>query len=243
MWYHCLQTSSEKDTEQQQGQEQTQLKGKVKQLQDELEVTDQQITALNPLLHLDTLRQRCEECSLTTSTIICLRFRYVCWQLTQTIGLLFKTFVDTSIEKNFLGATEYAANTSFLKFEAELHIKPGSQYDARASIASRASGWRWNRLDFYSSIASRALASVQPIRLSKILMSGMQFDWWKKEFFSWRSQRQHYAVNQALSSNLELLTFGDNSIPPMHKNTENLWPKMWVIKVLRTRLQMLQQLL
>ena len=28
-------------------------------------------------------------------------------------------------------------------------------------------GWRWNRLDFYSSVASRELASVQPIRLLK----------------------------------------------------------------------------
>ena len=74
VWYHCLQTSSEKDTEQQQGQEQTQLKGKVEQLQDELEVTDQQITALNPLLHLDTLRQRCEQWSLTTIIILILCF-------------------------------------------------------------------------------------------------------------------------------------------------------------------------
>ena len=61
-------------------------------------------------------------------------------------------------------------------------LKPGSQYDARASVVSRASGWRWNRLDFYSSVASRALASVQPIRLSKNLTSGMQFDWRKKTF-------------------------------------------------------------
>ena len=55
-------------------------------------------------------------------------------------------------------------------------LKPGSQYDARASVALRASGCRWNRLDFYSSIASRALTSVQPIRLSKNLATGMQFD-------------------------------------------------------------------
>ena len=79
-------------------------------------------------------------------------------------------------------------------------IKPGSQYDACANVASRASRWRWNRLDFYSSIASRALASVQPIRLSKKLTSGMQFDWWK-DFFPWRSRRlwrQRHIVNQAL---------------------------------------------
>ena len=37
-------------------------------------------------------------------------------------------------------------------------------------------GCRWNRLDFYSSIVSPALASIQPIRLSKNLMSGIQFD-------------------------------------------------------------------
>ena len=59
-------------------------------------------------------------------------------------------------------------------------LKPGSQYDARASVASRVSGWRWNRLDFYSSVASRALACIQPIRMLKNLMSGMQFHWWKK---------------------------------------------------------------
>ena len=38
-------------------------------------------------------------------------------------------------------------------FSPALTVKPGSQYDARASVASRASGWRWNRLDFYSSVA------------------------------------------------------------------------------------------
>ena len=51
--------------------------------------------------------------------------RYVCWQLTQTIEVLFKTFVrpvDTSIE-NFLGATEYAVNTTFLNFVTDLRIK------------------------------------------------------------------------------------------------------------------------
>ena len=61
-----------------------------------------------------------------------------------------------------------------------LCVKPGSQYDACASVAS---GWCWNKLDFYSSVASWALASIQPIRLSKNLTSGMQFDWWKKTLF------------------------------------------------------------
>ena len=37
--------------------------------------------------------------------------------------------------------------------------------DADSSVALC---WCWNRLDFYSSIASPALASFQPIRLSKI---------------------------------------------------------------------------
>ena len=83
-----------------------------------------------------------------------------------------------------------------------VELRPGSQYDARASVASRASGWRWNRLDFYSNVALRALASVQPIRLSKNLTSGMQFDWWKRDFFPWRSRRswcsrrQRHIVNQ-----------------------------------------------
>ena len=106
VWYHCLQTSSEKDTE----QEQTQREGKVKQLQDELEITDRQITALNPLLLLDTLRQRCEQWSLTTIIIfvfLSVVVRYVCWQLTQTIGILFKTFIrpsDNPIENFILGS-------------------------------------------------------------------------------------------------------------------------------------------
>ena len=55
-------------------------------------------------------------------------------------------------------------------------VKHGSQYDACATIALRASGWRWNRLDFYSSLASWALASIQPIRLSKNLTTEIQFD-------------------------------------------------------------------
>ena len=58
-------------------------------------------------------------------------------------------------------------------------IKPALQYDAHANVASRVPGWCWNRLDFYSSVALQALASVQPIRLSKNLMSEIQFDWWK----------------------------------------------------------------
>ena len=61
-------------------------------------------------------------------------------------------------------------------------VKPGSQYDAHASIVSWASGWRWNRLDFYSIVVLRALASVQPIRLLRNLTSGMQFDLWKNTF-------------------------------------------------------------
>ena len=35
--------------------------------------------------------------------------------------------------------------------------------DAGTSIASWSSGWHWNRLDFYSSIALPVLASVQPV--------------------------------------------------------------------------------
>ena len=65
-------------------------------------------------------------------------------------------------------------------------VQPGSQYGAHTSVASRASGWCWNILDFYSSVALQVLASVQPIRMSKNLTSGMQFDWWKNTFF-------HYA--------------------------------------------------
>ena len=42
-----------------------------------------------------------------------------------------KTFVipvDTLME-NFLGATEYAVNTTFLKFIAELHIKHAATWN------------------------------------------------------------------------------------------------------------------
>ena len=39
--------------------------------------------------------------------------------------------------------------------------------------ASQALGWHWNRLNFYSSIASPALASIQPIKLSKNLTLGI----------------------------------------------------------------------
>ena len=42
-----------------------------------------------------------------------------------------------------------------------------AQYDTHASVVSWASGWHRNRLDFYSSVASQTLASVQPIRLLK----------------------------------------------------------------------------
>ena len=69
-----------------------------------------------------------------------------------------------------------------MKQHENASIKPSSQYDTRSSIALRASGWCWNRLDFYSSVASQELASVQPIRLLKNLMSEMQFDWWKNTF-------------------------------------------------------------
>ena len=47
-------------------------------------------------------------------------------------------------------------------------IKPGSQYDARASVVLQVLGWRWNRLDFYSSIASQALAVSNQLDYRKI---------------------------------------------------------------------------
>ena len=68
---------------------------------------------------------------------------------------------------------------SVLRWHTYKSSRPGSQYDVRTSVVSRASEWRWNRLEFYSSVVSWALASVQPIRLSKNLTSRMQFDWWK----------------------------------------------------------------
>ena len=43
----------------------------------------------------------------------------------------------------------------------------GLQYDAGTNIVLQVLGWCWNRLDFYSSIVSPALAGVQSIRSSK----------------------------------------------------------------------------
>ena len=48
-------------------------------------------------------------------------------------------------------------------------LKAGSQYDIGTIMVSGASAWRWNRLNFYSSIALPVLASIQPIILLKIL--------------------------------------------------------------------------
>ena len=39
---------------------------------------------------------------------------------------------------------------------------PVSQYDACTSVASQASRWRWNKLDFYSSGVSIASVSKHP---------------------------------------------------------------------------------
>ena len=49
-------------------------------------------------------------------------------------------------------------------------VKAGSQFDTGPSVASQASIWHsvWNRLDFYSSVASLALASIQPIKKNDI---------------------------------------------------------------------------
>ena len=75
-----------------------------------------------------------------------------------------------------------------------------------ASVTSWASRWHWNRLDFYSSVASPASNQSD---CWKNLMSGIEFD---QQFFLWRSrcswclQRQHHIVNQALDS-----THGDGA--------------------------------
>ena len=59
-------------------------------------------------------------------------------------------------------------------------LKPGSQYDAGASVALQVSGWCWNGLYFYSMCC---VASIQPIRLSKNLTSGIEFWLVKKSIF------------------------------------------------------------
>ena len=47
-------------------------------------------------------------------------------------------------------------------------VKLGSQYDAGASVALRASECCWNRLDFYSSIVSPALTSIHKSDYQKL---------------------------------------------------------------------------
>ena len=54
--------------------------------------------------------------------------------------------------------------------------------DAGRSVVSQASVWCWNRLNFYSSVVSPVLASVQSIRLSTTFTSGIEFDQWKNNF-------------------------------------------------------------
>ena len=59
--------------------------------------------------------------------------------------------------------------------------------DAAASIVSRVSMWL-DRLNFYSSIVSLALASIQPIRLLKNLIIIRNWIWQvKNTFYLWRS--------------------------------------------------------
>ena len=61
-------------------------------------------------------------------------------------------------------------------------LKPGSQYDACASVAMQTSRWCLNRLDFYSSNASPV--SIQPIRLSKMYHhAGLESAWLVKKVF------------------------------------------------------------
>ena len=89
-------------------------------------------------------------------------------------------------------------------------LKAGSQYDARACVASRVSEWCWNRLDFYSNVASRALASIQPIILSKNLTVRDAIWLVKKRIFPWRLWRQRHIVNQALVSGSSLCMWNVN---------------------------------
>ena len=58
-------------------------------------------------------------------------------------------------------------------------LKADSKYDVGTSIASQVSVWRWSWLKFSLSVTSPALVSIQPIRLSKNLTSGIKFDYWK----------------------------------------------------------------
>ena len=80
-------------------------------------------------------------------------------------------------------------------------VKAGSQYDAGSSVASWALGWRWNRLDFYSSIVLLVLVSIQPIRLLKKYDTRNRI-WLVKRYFS----RNAYDTRDAHGPSVILLT-------------------------------------
>ena len=98
--------------------------------------------------------------------------------------------------------------------------KPGSQCDAGASVASgvilwtspvasvsiACSYWRWNRNKLYS----RAFASVQPIKLSKIILNSRRTRRW----------RQRHIVNQVcnlgFSCSLSAAAFWLQAVAPDH---------------------------
>ena len=68
-------------------------------------------------------------------------------------------------------------------------LKGGTQYGTHPSVMS---GWCWNRLYFYSSIASSMLASIQAIRLSENLTPRIEF----LLVFLWGLRCQRQPVNQ-----------------------------------------------
>ena len=70
-----------------------------------------------------------------------------------------------------------------------LVCKPRLTFGSGTNMVSQVSGGCWNRLNFYSSVAMPVLPSVQPVRLSKNLTSGKEFDYWKKYSFLQRSWR------------------------------------------------------
>ena len=86
-------------------------------------------------------------------------------------------------------------------------IKPGSQYDVCASVASQAPGLHWNRLDFYSSVASQLSISQRPTNQIIEKFNFRDAIWLvKKILFPWRSRclrRQCHIVNPALSAIIE----------------------------------------
>ena len=106
-----------------------------------------------------------------------------------------------------------------LNCQHKRHLKTASQYDIGTSVASQASGWRQNRLDFYSNIASSALASIQPIRLLKF---------WHQEYILTSKKKYFYMMLTALQCH-----YCEPGFNTINHSYLCLWcPVLWILVIL-----------